>query len=267
MLLGKKQGAIIEQMDKLENGLDIMAKVTEQVEDLKKRIEVAMKDVAEEKVKTNALIEVVNKESADAAVEADAAAIQEADTNKAADAAELEMKTANGELAEALPAMEAAKEAVNCLTKDKIDTVKALGSPPAPVMDVGKACLILLEKNYKKHDWDQSKKMMANPNQFIEKVKGFNANNIDDKTLDALKPVLALEYFSLEGMKRYSEAGAYLCGWMTNVVKYNSIYKKVKPLQDSAAAAEELANTKKEELAIVMEKVRVINEKVQELKD
>lgn len=75
MLLGKKQGAIIVEIEKLENGLDIMAKVTEQVDDLKKRIEVAMVDVANEKEKTGKLIEIVNKESADAAVEADAAAV------------------------------------------------------------------------------------------------------------------------------------------------------------------------------------------------
>ena len=266
MLLGKKQGAIIEQIEKLENGLDIMAKVTEQVDDLKKRIEVAMVDVANEKEKTGKLIEIVNKESADAAVEADAAAIQEEETNKAAAAAEEQMAIAKGELAEALPAMEAAAEAVNCLTKDKIDTVKALGSPPPAVMDVGKACLIMLEGNFKKHDWDQSKKMMNNPNQFIDKVKNFNANNIDEKKLEAVKPILALDYFNFDVMKGKSEAAAYLCAWMTNVVKYNTIYKKVKPLQDSAAEAEALANQKKEELAVVMEKVRVINEKVADLK-
>jgi hypothetical protein len=85
--LAKKQGAIITQIEKLENGLDIMVKVTEQVDDLKKRIEVAMVDVAEEKKKTGVLIEIVTKESADAKIEADAAAIKEAETNEAADAA------------------------------------------------------------------------------------------------------------------------------------------------------------------------------------
>lgn len=77
------------------------------------------------------------------------------------------MESANAELSEALPAMEAAKEAVNCLTKDKIDIVKNLGSPPPALYSVGAACLILLEGNFKKHDWDQSKKMMNNPNAFI----------------------------------------------------------------------------------------------------
>ena len=71
---------------------------------------------------------------------------------------------------------------------------------------------------------------------------------------------------TFDGMKKYSDACAYLCAWMTNVVKFNTIYKKVKPLQDSANEAEALANQKKEELAVVMEKVRVINEKVADLK-
>jgi dynein heavy chain len=110
-LLGQKQGAITEDIDKLEYGLDIMKQVTKQVDGLKQRLEVAMVDVAEEKKKTAALIEVVNKESADAQVEQDAAAIQEESTNEAAKAAEDEMAKANGELKEALPMMEAAKAA------------------------------------------------------------------------------------------------------------------------------------------------------------
>jgi dynein heavy chain len=176
------------------------------------------------------------------------------------------MDSAQGELAEALPAMEAAKEAVNCLTKDKIDTVKSLGTPPPAVVEVGKACLIVLDGNYKKHDWDVSKKMMNNPNQFIERIRGFNANNIDEKKLDALKPVMAQDFFDQKVMMGKSEAAAYLCGWLINVVKYNGIYKKVKPLQESAEAAEALANQKKEELAVVMANVKEINDKVDALK-
>jgi dynein heavy chain len=57
-----------------------------------------------------------------------------------------------------------------------------------------------------------------------------------------------------------------LCNWVINLVKYNTIYKKVKPLQDSADAAEKLANEKQAELAVVLEKVRLIVEKVDGLK-
>lgn len=67
-------------------------------------------------------------------------------------------------------------------------------------------------------------------------------------------------------MKGKSTAAAYLCSWIVNIVRFNGIYKKVKPLKDSADAAEALANEKLAELAIVLDKVRQINEKVDVLK-
>ena len=67
-------------------------------------------------------------------------------------------------------------------------------------------------------------------------------------------------------MKSKSLAAAYLCKWICNVVIYNTIYKKVKPLMDTAEAAEAIANEKRAELAIVLDKLRIINEKVDALK-
>jgi dynein heavy chain len=68
-------------------------------------------------------------------------------------------------------------------------------------------------------------------------------------------------------MVRYSEPAANLCDWLNNVVEYNRIFKIVTPLKQAAAEADKEAGEKKAELEIVLEKVRVINEKVQELKD
>ena len=67
-------------------------------------------------------------------------------------------------------------------------------------------------------------------------------------------------------MKSKSLAAAFLCKWICNIVIFNTIYKKVKPLMDSSEEAEKTANEKKAELAIVLERVRVINEKVDALK-
>jgi dynein heavy chain len=67
-------------------------------------------------------------------------------------------------------------------------------------------------------------------------------------------------------MKSKSIAAAYLCKWVNNIVIYNTIYKRVKPLMDSSDAAEAIANEKRAELAIVLERVRLINEKVDGLK-
>lgn len=67
-------------------------------------------------------------------------------------------------------------------------------------------------------------------------------------------------------MKGKSLAAAYLCKWINNIVIFNTIYKRVKPLMDSAEEAERTAKEKEAELMIVKERVRVIVEKVNALK-
>ena len=108
--------------------------------------------------------------------------------------------------------------------------------------------------------------MMNNPKKFIDDIQQFDGDNIDDWKLAGLAPILAEPFFNFEVMKGKSIAAAYLCGWIVNIVRYNQIYKKVKPLKDAAQAAQDLATMKQEELAVVIEKVRVINEKVDALK-
>mmetsp|Transcript_20734 Transcript_20734/g.31852 ORF Transcript_20734/g.31852 Transcript_20734/m.31852 type:complete len:370 (+) Transcript_20734:8490-9599(+) len=115
MLLNKKRGKITDQISRLEIGLQTMKSTTEQVEGLQKLLEVKMVDVEIEKQKTGELIEIVQRESADAEKEAEAAAEQEAETNLASDAAKAEKAKCDEELAEAIPAMERATDAVNCL--------------------------------------------------------------------------------------------------------------------------------------------------------
>jgi dynein heavy chain len=108
--------------------------------------------------------------------------------------------------------------------------------------------------------------MMNNPEKFIQEVKSFDANNIDEKYLERMKPLLATPDFNIDTMMGKSRPAGFLTAWIINVVKYNSIYKRVKPLMDQAEAAQAIADEKSKELAIVQEKVKVIVDKVNALK-
>jgi dynein heavy chain len=99
-------------------------------------MEVKMIDVGIEKEKTNELIEVVGRESLIAEKEADAAAVQQAETEKMTEAAKQQKAACDSELAEAVPAMERAQEAVDCLTLNSIQELKNLGSPPEQAKQV-----------------------------------------------------------------------------------------------------------------------------------
>jgi dynein heavy chain len=79
--------------------------------------------------------------------------------------------------------------------------------------------------------------MMANPKGFILEIQNFDGDNIDEWKLEALKPIMALDFFNFETMKGKSLAAAYICLWIINIVDYNTIFKKVKPLKEAAEAA------------------------------
>jgi len=57
-----------------------------------------------------------------------------------------------------------------------------------------------------------------------------------------------------------------LCTWSLNIVTFNKIFKNVKPLVEAKNKATEELEAKNKQLAIVLEKVRVLNEKVANLK-
>lgn len=185
--------------------------------------------------------------------------------NEVANAAAKTKAEATKELEAAIPAMKAAEAAVNCLEVKAIQELKALANPPADCVVVTKTVLILFG-DMKNHAWPNAQKMMNNPKGFIEKIQKYDGDNIPDNILKALEPILATDMFTQENMTKKSQAAGFLCGWVINIVMYNTIFKKVKPLMESADAAEKLASDKQAELAVVLEKVRVIVEKVDALK-
>jgi dynein heavy chain len=95
---------------------------------LKQELDVKMEDVEVEKEKTNVLIDEVGRESTIAEGEEKVAKEQEDATNIVANEAKAQKAAADKELEAAIPAMEEAKEAVNCLTPKAIQEFKSYQS-------------------------------------------------------------------------------------------------------------------------------------------
>merc|ERR1719191_1742687 len=229
-LLKKLQSACDSNIDRLEKGLTIMELVQARVQGLKDDLAVKMVQVEEKKASTNVLIENVTEASEKAAIEEAAADIEAEKTNAlAAEAAGIKAK-ADAELGEAMPAMEAAKEAVNCLTKNSIQELKGFGKPPPECIEVCAAVAFLLLAEKKKQDWRFATKMMGNPQAFLDQIAEFDANNIPETSLNNVAPLMAEPFFTYDVMKSKSSAAANLTNWVINIVGYNRIYKKVAPL-------------------------------------
>lgn len=102
------------------------------------------------------------------------------------------MKEVDRQLAAATPALEAAKSAVDGLNKNSIGEMKGFATPPSGVPDIGKAVMILRgEYNAKKHEWPMIQNMMKDPNKFKQSLEDYDKDNVPDKALDLLKPLMA----------------------------------------------------------------------------
>jgi dynein heavy chain len=130
-----------------------------------------MVDVGIEKEKTGELIAIVERETEIAEKEAAAAAVQKESVDAVAQGAREEKAAADKELAEAIPAMERATDAVNCLEVKAIQELKALTTPPAQCLEVAKAVLILKNGEKKNHAWGNAQKMMNPPQKFLEGIQ------------------------------------------------------------------------------------------------
>merc|ERR1719506_2091204 len=226
-LLRKLQSSCESNIERLEKGLTIMELVQARVQGLKDDLAIKMVQVEEKKASTNVLIENVTEASEKAAIEEAAANVEAEKTNAlAAEAAGIKAK-ADGELGEAMPAMEAAKDAVNCLSKTSIQELKGFGKPPPECIEVCAAVAFLLLGEKKKQDWRFATKMMNNPQGFLDQIADFDANNIPDQSLTNVAPLLAEPFFTYDVMKGKSSAAANLTNWVINIVAYNKLYKKV----------------------------------------
>ena len=236
-LLTNKRADIMRLIDRLDVGLSTLRKTAQDVAELQIDLTHRLEVVAEKQVATNILLEEIGVQRADADVQNEMANTEaEKAAAASAQAAEIEAR-AQAELAEATPAMEAAKDAVDCLSKSMLTELKSLSAPPAGVDNVTSAVLILLEREYKNFKWDRAKKMMANVDQFKTRLQEYKGENMTEDEVRRLEPFISDPLFNPDDMKRKSEAAANLCNWVVNIVKYNRIYVKVKPLMDQLEAA------------------------------
>jgi len=74
---------------------------------------------------------------------------------------------------------------------------------------------------------------MKPPQKFIDDLVAWsekNSRSIADWQKEMVEPILKEEFFTYEKMQAKSTAAAFLCAFVVNIIKFNKIYLKVKPL-------------------------------------
>lgn len=152
--------------------------------------------------------------------------------------------------------------------------MKAFANPPPGVVVTCRVVMALLKEKIAANDpddkvWKKSQNLMQNPEKFLERVMKFDGTDIDQGILDNVNKIIddPAKKYTEKDMLSQSFAASKLCAWSVNIVTFNRIYKKVRPLQEAKDKATEELDTAMKELAKVKEEVRKLNEKVDALKE
>ena len=223
--LKQKEKSVGGSADKLRNGLHKLTQARFQVEEMSVELEVKQ-DIVQKKQKEcqELLVVIVEKRMAadeqQKTVEADSARIEKeaAETKILAD-------DAQRDLAKAMPALEAAVDALNKLDKKSISEVKAYAKPPEAVMKTMNAVMTCMEKPA---NWASAKVELAAPD-FLTKIKFFDKDNISNSTMKKMDKYIKDPTFTEGQVTKVSLAAGALCSWVHAMSKYTEVSRTVEP--------------------------------------
>ena len=227
--------------------------------------EVLMHQIEEKLPGVEATRKTVSEEAAVAQKEADIVGAQKAEVE--------------ADLAEAIPALEAAVEALNTIKPNDINEIKNLSKPPEKIRMVCKAVAILLEiKPQRIPDpddpskrimdfWGPSQKMLADTN-FLNNLLNYDKDHMNPKIVAEIqRDFIENPDFDPTIIAKASKAAEGMCRWCTAMVTYDRVAKIVAPKKAALAEAEAKLNVT---LAALNEKkaaLQAVEDDLQKLQD
>uniref|UniRef100_A0AAV2MDL9 AAA+ ATPase domain-containing protein n=1 Tax=Knipowitschia caucasica TaxID=637954 RepID=A0AAV2MDL9_KNICA len=268
-LLERSRVQLQDKMERLDNGLQKLQTTTAQVEDLKAKLASQEAELSIKNQNIEALIAKIGqqtervcskKEAADS--EAEKVAVIQAQVAA-------KQKDCEDDLAKAEPSLAAATEALNTLNKVNLTEMKAFPNPPAAVINVAAAVMVLLAPRGrvpKDRSWKAARAFMGKVDDFLQALTSYNKENIPDTCLSVVKQdYLRKPGFHPDLVRTKSTAAAGLCAWIINIVRYYEIYCEVIPKREALAHANmelEMATSK---LMAVQKKLMDLDSTLQNL--
>uniref|UniRef100_A0A669PGZ6 Dynein axonemal heavy chain 12 n=1 Tax=Phasianus colchicus TaxID=9054 RepID=A0A669PGZ6_PHACC len=253
-LLTQKRDSVMKAKKKYVNGLDQLAFAESQVR------------WAELELKIQNEIESAEVEQKRKIVKVD----EEIATKKAEEAQALKNEC-ESDLAEAIPALEAALEALDTLKPSDISIVKSMKNPPSGVKLVMAAVCVMKDVKPEKIPnpsgiggkvildyWGPSKKLLGDMN-FLKDLKEYDKDNIPAAVMQKIRAeYLTNPEFDPPKVAKASSAAEGLCKWIMAMEVYDRVAKVVAPKKDRLREAQQslaetltLLNQKRDELAAV----------------
>jgi len=248
-LLGFKRDEVSKMKSRYDVGLDKIVSTESQVTAMQEELEQLKPTLKKTAEDTAALMLVIEQKQKEAQVTQETVEKDEAVANRQAEQANAMKQSCQADLDKALPALNAALDALNQLKKGDIVEVKAMKTPPDGVVLVSKAlcwCFAVAPKKVPGPDgrtkvddfWEPAKKVIWGDPKLLERLLGYDKDNIPVDVIAKLKPFEDDPAFEPDAIKKASVAACGICKWVRAMIVYDGVAKVVGPKKEALAKAE-----------------------------
>uniref|UniRef100_A0A4W6E2V4 Dynein axonemal heavy chain 12 n=1 Tax=Lates calcarifer TaxID=8187 RepID=A0A4W6E2V4_LATCA len=282
LLLTQKRDTVMKAKQRYTNGLDKLAFAESQVGEMKQELVDLQPKLKQAKIDNTKMMKVIEVESVEVEAKSKVVRVdEEAATIKANEAQALKNEC-ESDLAEAIPALEAALSALDTLKPSDVTIVKSMKNPPSGVKLVMSAVCVMKDiKPDKIADpagtgkkvldyWGPSKKLLGDMN-FLRDLKEYDKDNIPVMMQKIRSEYMTNPDFDPSVVAKASSAAEGLCKWIQAMEVYDRVAKVVAPkkanlaeAQESLAATMALLDQKRAELKEVEDRLAALQKTFEE---
>uniref|UniRef100_A0A8C3I3V3 Dynein axonemal heavy chain 3 n=1 Tax=Chrysemys picta bellii TaxID=8478 RepID=A0A8C3I3V3_CHRPI len=282
-LLNSKRQEVDMMRNRYLVGLQKLEFASSQVAEMQKELTALQPELIQTSAETEKMMIQIEKETIEVDAKKELVSADEKEANDAAAVSKAIKVVYKGDLAEAMPALEAALSALDTLNPSDISLVKAMQNPPGPVKLVMESiCVMKGMKPERKPDpsgskmiedyWGISRKLLGDL-KFLESLKTYDKDNIPPAVMKRIRERF-IEHpdFQPAVIKNVSSACEGLCKWVRAMEVYDRVAKVVAPKRERLKEAEGLLeiqmkklNTKRAELKDVMDRLQALNDEFESM--
>ncbi|CAB3363479.1 Hypothetical predicted protein [Cloeon dipterum] len=272
-------GSISTHKGRYLSGLQKLEQAATQVTEMRKQLQLLRPQLVETSEETDRLMIKIEQDTVEVEARKEIVGSDEAKANEAAAAAQAIKDDCESDLAEAVPALEAALTALDTLKPSDITVVKAMKNPPPGVKLVLEAISVMkgVKPDRKPHPsgsgkmiedfWAPSLRLIGEI-KFLDSLKSYDKDDIPPHIMARIREKYIHDReFRPEVVRKSSAACEGLCKWVRAIEVYDRVIKIVAPkkaklAEAEAALAQQMAtlNEKRTQLQQVSDKLQTLND-------
>uniref|UniRef100_A0A182M2Z6 Dynein heavy chain tail domain-containing protein n=1 Tax=Anopheles culicifacies TaxID=139723 RepID=A0A182M2Z6_9DIPT len=261
-VLREKRAELQALHRKFRVGIERIEDATLKVANLSEELEERQQEIALFQVQLDEFLEEIGRQTKEADEQTEEVSIKRVKIGAEEVVCKQLAEVAGADLQRAMPALNAAVAALDSLNKKDMNEIKSYSRPPTKVELVMEAVMILLGKE---PTWVESKRQLGEQ-KFLDTLKGFDRNNISEKTLKTIGAYVRNPELEPDKVGTVSKAAKSLMLWVRAIENYGKVYKfvgpKIRKMEDANASLLEKQN----ELAAAERKLIELAEKLAQLR-